>query len=98
MSGLTPLQVHPALAAHCPHGCLLAARCGAGTCTCWYLQPHCLEVSSRLTCPPFSPRPPPLQFSFAGWVVLMTIFIIFFLPETKGIPVERIHVSSLLPV
>ncbi|KAI7844484.1 hypothetical protein COHA_001943 [Chlorella ohadii] len=28
---------------------------------------------------------------FAGWVVLMTFFIIFFLPETKGIPVERIH-------
>ena len=26
----------------------------------------------------------------------MTIFIIFFLPETKGIPVERIHVSGLL--
>ncbi|PRW33672.1 H(+) hexose cotransporter 2 [Chlorella sorokiniana] len=30
---------------------------------------------------------------FAGWVALMTVFIIFFLPETKGVPVERIHVK-----
>ncbi|KAL4422990.1 hypothetical protein ABPG77_005470 [Micractinium sp. CCAP 211/92] len=29
---------------------------------------------------------------FAGWVCLMTLFVAFFLPETKGVPVERIHV------
>lgn len=30
---------------------------------------------------------------FAGWVVLATLFIFFFLPETKGVPVERIQVK-----
>ena len=32
-------------------------------------------------------RMPLCACSFAGWVVLMAIFIIFFLPEPKGIPV-----------
>jgi hypothetical protein len=26
---------------------------------------------------------------FAGWVVIMTIFIYFFLPETKNVPIEE---------
>ncbi len=26
---------------------------------------------------------------FAFWVVLMTLYVIFFLPETKGVPVEE---------
>jgi len=30
---------------------------------------------------------------FAGWVIIMTLFIFFFVPETKGIPVERVHVT-----
>lgn len=30
-----------------------------------------------------------LFFFFAGWVLIMTIFIIAFLPETKGIPIEE---------
>ena len=28
---------------------------------------------------------------FAAWVVLATIFIFFMLPETKGVPVERVQ-------
>ncbi|KDD75412.1 sugar transporter, partial [Helicosporidium sp. ATCC 50920] len=30
---------------------------------------------------------------FAGWVVVMTIFVYFCMPETKGIPVERVQVT-----
>jgi MFS transporter, SP family, sugar:H+ symporter len=30
-----------------------------------------------------------LFFFFGGWVVIMTIFIYFFLPETKGVPIEE---------
>jgi hypothetical protein len=30
---------------------------------------------------------------FAAWVLLMTLFVWFFLPETKGVPVERIQVK-----
>ncbi|KAM0940915.1 putative sugar transport protein STP/MST-like, plant [Dioscorea sansibarensis] len=30
-----------------------------------------------------------LFFFFAGWVVIMTIFILFFLPETKNVPIEE---------
>ncbi|KAJ6435735.1 hypothetical protein OIU84_000868 [Salix udensis] len=26
---------------------------------------------------------------FAGWILLMTIFVFFFLPETKGVPIEE---------
>ncbi|XP_047327029.1 sugar transport protein 7 [Impatiens glandulifera] len=26
---------------------------------------------------------------FAGWIVLMTVFVWFFLPETKGVPIEE---------
>ncbi|KAK4796973.1 hypothetical protein SAY86_029299 [Trapa natans] len=34
-----------------------------------------------------------LFFFFAFWVVVMTIFVYFFLPETKGVPIEEmIHV------
>jgi len=29
---------------------------------------------------------------YAGWIVVMTIFIIFFLPETKGIPLESMYI------
>ena len=29
---------------------------------------------------------------YAGWVVVMTLFIIFFLPETKGIALDSMHV------
>jgi len=28
---------------------------------------------------------------YGGWIVVMTIFIIFFLPETKGIPLESMY-------
>lgn len=28
-------------------------------------------------------------FMFAGFVVLMTFFVYFFVPETKGVPVEE---------
>lgn len=28
---------------------------------------------------------------YAGWIAIMTIFIIFFLPETKGIPLESMY-------
>ncbi|KAL3532231.1 hypothetical protein ACH5RR_005752 [Cinchona calisaya] len=27
---------------------------------------------------------------FAGWITIMTIFVYFFLPETKGVPIEEI--------
>jgi MFS transporter, SP family, sugar:H+ symporter len=27
----------------------------------------------------------------AGWVVVMTVFIFFFLPETKGVPIESLR-------
>ncbi|KAH7652947.1 Sugar/inositol transporter protein [Dioscorea alata] len=30
-----------------------------------------------------------LFFFFAGWVVIMTIFIYYFLPETKNVPIEE---------
>ncbi|XP_073005738.1 sugar transport protein MST3-like [Typha latifolia] len=30
-----------------------------------------------------------LFYFFAGWVVIMTTFIAFFLPETKGVPIEE---------
>lgn len=26
---------------------------------------------------------------FAGWITIMTIFVYFFLPETKGVPIEE---------
>jgi len=29
---------------------------------------------------------------YAGWIVIMTIFIILFLPETKGIPLESMYI------
>ncbi|XP_031478188.1 sugar transport protein MST6-like [Nymphaea colorata] len=32
-----------------------------------------------------------LFFFFAGWVLLMTIFIFFFLPETKNVPIEEME-------
>lgn len=28
---------------------------------------------------------------FMGWIVVMTLFVIFFLPETKGIPIEEMQ-------
>ena len=28
-------------------------------------------------------------FFFAGWVLIMTLFVFFFLPETKGVPIEE---------
>jgi hypothetical protein len=28
---------------------------------------------------------------YAFWVIVMTLFIIFFLPETKGIPLESMY-------
>lgn len=28
---------------------------------------------------------------FAGWVVIMTIFIFFFLPETRNVPIEEMN-------
>lgn len=28
---------------------------------------------------------------YAGWILIMTIFIIFFLPETKGVPLESMY-------
>ena len=40
-----------------------------------------------------NPCPPACPPHSAGWVVLSTLFIIFFLPETKGVPVERIQVG-----
>ncbi|XP_011624624.1 sugar transport protein 4 [Amborella trichopoda] len=32
-----------------------------------------------------------LFFFFAGWVLIMTIFIYIFLPETKNVPIEEMH-------
>ncbi|XP_078175387.1 sugar transport protein MST6-like [Carex rostrata] len=32
-----------------------------------------------------------LFFFFAGWVVIMTMFIYIFLPETKGVPIEEMN-------
>lgn len=31
-----------------------------------------------------------LFFFFAGWIVVMTVFVYLFLPETKGLPIEQI--------
>ena len=31
-----------------------------------------------------------LFFFFAGWIVVMTVFVYLFLPETKGMPIEQI--------
>ena len=28
---------------------------------------------------------------YAGWIAVMTIFIVFFMPETKGIPLNSMH-------
>ena len=28
-------------------------------------------------------------FFFAGWVLIMTVFVFFFLPETRGVPIEE---------
>jgi hypothetical protein len=28
---------------------------------------------------------------YAGWIALMTVFIVLFLPETKGIPLDSMH-------
>ena len=28
-------------------------------------------------------------FFFAGWILIMTIFVFFFLPETKNVPIEE---------
>ncbi|XP_074581860.1 sugar transport protein MST6-like [Curcuma longa] len=32
-----------------------------------------------------------LFYFFAAWEIFMTVFIYFFLPETKGIPIEEMH-------
>ncbi|GER41541.1 major facilitator superfamily protein [Striga asiatica] len=32
-----------------------------------------------------------LFFFFAGWVVLMTAFVFFFIPETKNVPIEEMN-------
>ncbi|CAM0911091.1 unnamed protein product [Alopecurus aequalis] len=32
-----------------------------------------------------------LFYFFAGWMVVMTTFIAFFLPETKGVPIDEMH-------
>lgn len=29
---------------------------------------------------------------FAGWVLIMTLFVFFFVPETRGVPVEKVQV------
>ena len=29
-------------------------------------------------------------YFFGAWVVVMTLFIIFFVPETKGVPMESV--------
>lgn len=29
---------------------------------------------------------------YAGWIATMTIFVVLFLPETKGIPLDTMHV------
>ncbi|XP_021740192.1 sugar transport protein 5 [Chenopodium quinoa] len=31
-------------------------------------------------------------FFYAGWIVIMTIFVALFLPETKGIPLDSMHI------
>lgn len=28
---------------------------------------------------------------FGGWVVAMTLFVFFFVPETRGVPIEEMH-------
>lgn len=28
---------------------------------------------------------------FGGWVVVMTLFVFFFVPETRGVPIEEMH-------
>jgi hypothetical protein len=33
-----------------------------------------------------------LFYFFAGWVLVMTLFVAVFLPETKGVPVEKMGV------
>jgi MFS transporter, SP family, sugar:H+ symporter len=29
-------------------------------------------------------------YFFVGWVVIMTLFVMFLVPETKGVPMEEI--------
>ena len=33
---------------------------------------------------------------FAGWVILMTLFVMLLVPETKNIPLVRMHPMSFL--
>ncbi|KAL4420826.1 hypothetical protein ABPG75_010482 [Micractinium tetrahymenae] len=34
-----------------------------------------------------------VYFFFGGWVIIMTIFIYFFLPETAGVPIEEVQLT-----
>jgi hypothetical protein len=47
------------------------------------------------TCPLHPPtpavNPPPAFWFFAGFVFIMTMFVLFFVPETKGVPIEELN-------
>lgn len=81
----------------CASGLALLSSSDPAELSAWRATPCRVGVStpcSSLVTATLSQLRPPCC-SFAGWVILMTIFIFFFLPETKGVPVERIHVSAL---
>lgn len=52
----------------------------------WLVLPTCSLLPARPCCH----RPAAFWF-FAGFVFIMTMFVLFFVPETKGVPIEELN-------
>ena len=48
-------------------------------------------MAPNLPTPAPLPRPFPALRCAAGWVLIMTAFVFFLVPETKGVPLEEIY-------
>jgi hypothetical protein len=44
-----------------------------------------------------NPAPPPGPCLPAGWLLVMGVYCILFLPETKGVPIEEIQEGIFMP-
>lgn len=67
----------------------LACSCCCCRCTAAATQPQ-RNLTECSPSPLTTVLPPSLPCSFAGWVFIMTCFVYWMLPETKGVPVESV--------